>query len=150
MKRITRLSLALIMFSLLSISYLATTVAADPKGNSGIKNKWGKKPQNAPHMNNANTAHNGNQAPTKSNQNCAQAGNPKEVAACWDAQAPHKFDDALMGGAPTDPSFYKCSAYKVGSKLETACNQRANAIPQRNCAEAGNPTEVAACWSANK
>jgi hypothetical protein len=143
MKRITRLSLALIMFSLLSISYLATTVAADPKGNSGIKNKWGKKPQNAPHMNNANTAHNGNQAPTKSNQNCAQAGNPKEVAACWDAQAPQKFDDVLMGGSPPARS---TSEFGEGN----AATRRAHGNPQRNCAEAGNPTEVAACWSANK
>ena len=29
------------MFALFSISYLVTTVAADPRGNSGIQNKWG-------------------------------------------------------------------------------------------------------------
>ena len=48
MKSITRLSLALMMFALFSISYLVTTVSADPRGNAGIQNKWGTQPQNAP------------------------------------------------------------------------------------------------------
>ena len=39
------------MFSLFSISYLVTTVSADPRGNAGIKNKWGNHPQNAPQGN---------------------------------------------------------------------------------------------------
>jgi hypothetical protein len=51
MKSITRLSLALIMFALLSISYLVTTVAADPRGNTGIQKQWGTQPQNAPQGN---------------------------------------------------------------------------------------------------
>ena len=52
MKSITRLSLALMMFALLSVSYLVTTVSAQQDHNSGIKNQWGVRPQthnNAPH-----------------------------------------------------------------------------------------------------
>jgi hypothetical protein len=45
MKNITRLSLALIMFSLFSISYLVTSVSAQQDHNRGIKNQWGVKPQ---------------------------------------------------------------------------------------------------------
>ena len=51
MKSITRLSLALMMFALFSVSYLVTTVAADPRGNAGLKNKWGTPSQNAPQGN---------------------------------------------------------------------------------------------------
>jgi hypothetical protein len=45
MKSITRLSLALMMFALLSISYLVTTVSAQQDHNKGIKNQWGVQPQ---------------------------------------------------------------------------------------------------------
>ncbi len=45
MKSITRLSLALMMFALFSISYLVTTVSAQQDHNRGIKNQWGVKPQ---------------------------------------------------------------------------------------------------------
>jgi hypothetical protein len=51
MKSITRLSLALMMFALFSISYLVTTVSADPRGNAGIQNKWGTPSQDAPQGN---------------------------------------------------------------------------------------------------
>jgi hypothetical protein len=39
------------MFALFSISYLVTTVSADPRGNAFIQNKWGTQPQNAPQGN---------------------------------------------------------------------------------------------------
>ena len=45
MQSITRLSLALMMFALLSVSYLVTTVSAQQDHNKGIKNQWGVKPQ---------------------------------------------------------------------------------------------------------
>ena len=45
MKSITRLSLALMMFALLSVSYLVTTVSAQQDHNRGIKNQWGVRPQ---------------------------------------------------------------------------------------------------------
>ena len=45
MKSITRLSLALMMFALLSVSYLVTTVSAQQDYNKGIKNQWGVQPQ---------------------------------------------------------------------------------------------------------
>ena len=45
MKSITRLSLALMMFALFSISYLVTTVSAQQDHNKGIKNQWGVQPQ---------------------------------------------------------------------------------------------------------
>ena len=47
MKSITRLSLALMMFALLSVSYLVTTVSAQQDHNKpGMKkNEWGVKPQ---------------------------------------------------------------------------------------------------------
>ena len=51
MKTITRLSLALMMFALFSVSYLVTTVAADPRGNAGLQNKWGTPSQDAPQGN---------------------------------------------------------------------------------------------------
>ena len=51
MKSITRLSLALMMFALFSVSYLVTAVAADPRGNAGLKNKWGTSSQDAPQGN---------------------------------------------------------------------------------------------------
>ena len=47
MKSITRLSLALMMFALFSVSYLVTTVSAQQDHNApGMKkNEWGVKPQ---------------------------------------------------------------------------------------------------------
>jgi hypothetical protein len=45
MKIITRLSLALMMFALLSVSYLVTTVSAQQDHNKGLKNQWGVQPQ---------------------------------------------------------------------------------------------------------
>ena len=45
MKSITRLSLALMMFALFSISYLVTTVSAQQDHNKGLKNQWGVQPQ---------------------------------------------------------------------------------------------------------
>ena len=63
MKSITRLSLALMMFALLSVSYLVTTVSAgDGKDhNRGIKNQWGFRPgTHAPNINLPHTPDNTN------------------------------------------------------------------------------------------
>ena len=46
MKRITLLSLALIMFSLFSISYLVTSVSAQNQGNANQQNQGNANQQN--------------------------------------------------------------------------------------------------------
>ena len=89
MKSITRLSLALIMFSLFSISYLVTSVSAQTGVNPGMR------------------ADHHDEPPVVGDISHCDAFSGPALAACVDAahgSAPAPFDDGLMGapaaGAP--------------------------------------------------
>ena len=114
MKSITRLSLALMMFALFSVSYLVTTVSAQQDHNRGIKNQWGVKPQthnrtadgvthnNLPGLRN-NTrqgnagSYNGNVQGTRTQQH--NSGQPSYSVQGTDPTAPHQPDNTNDIGA---------------------------------------------------
>ena len=115
MKSITRLSLALMMFGLFSVSYLVTTVSAQQDYNKGIKNQWGVKPQthnrtadgvthnNLPGLRNNSrqgngvSIYNGNVQGTRTQQH--NSGQPSYNVQGTDPTAPHQPDNTNDRGA---------------------------------------------------